>query len=150
MSMGPPPLLFASGEEGCAPLAQGPAGKDSLRLFLIEDDDDVALLIRRSLERAGHLVTGCRTAADALIVLAQNPFDLVLLEQRLHDMPGLDLLRTLAREGIAVPVLMVTAYGDEQLATSVLRAGALDYIVKDPALTFLAELPKRVSESFTR
>jgi PAS domain S-box-containing protein len=95
-------------------------------------------------------VTRCRSAAYALIVLAQNTFDLVLLDQRLPDMPGLELLNILARDGIAVPALMVTAHGDEQLATRVLHAGALDYIVKDPALTFLTELPKRVSESVTR
>src|SRR5438270_9916574 len=99
---------------------------DSLRLFLIEDDDDIALLIRKSLERAEHHVTRCRTAADALIVLAQTSFDLVLLDQRLPDMNGLDLLRTLAGEGVTVPVLMVTGIGDEHLATRVLHAGALD------------------------
>jgi PAS domain S-box-containing protein len=122
---------------------------ESLRLFLVEDDDDIALLIRKSLERAGHHVTTCRTAADALIVLGHSQFHLVLLDQRLPDMSGLDLLQTLHREGIATPVLMVTAYGDEHLATQVLRAGALDYVVKDAALTFLADLPKRVSESVT-
>src|SRR5881227_3093225 len=135
--MAPPPLLFVPGEEGTAPIPETPATpRDALRLFLIEDDDDIALLIRKSLERAGHHVTRCRTAADALIVLGQSLFDLVLLDQRLPDMAGLDLLRTLSREGIAIPVLMVTGYGDEHLAASVLRAGALDYIVKDPALTF--------------
>ena len=123
---------------------------DALRLFLIEDDDDIALLIRKSLERVDHSVTRCRTAADALIVLAQTSFDLVLLDQYLPDMKGLDLLQKLAREGIAVPVLMVTGLGDEHLATRVLQAGALDYIVKDPALTFLGELPKRVAESVHR
>ncbi len=124
---------------------------DALRLFLIEDDDDIALLIRKSLERVGHHVTRCRSAADALIVLGHTSFDLVLLDQKLDDaMSGLELLTILAREGITAPVLMVTAHGDERLATRVLRAGALDYIVKDPALTFLGELPKRVSESVTR
>ncbi len=123
---------------------------EDFRLFLIEDDDDVALLIRKSLERFGHQVTRCRSAADALIVLGQAGFDLVLLDQRLPDMSGLELLQQLAREGVSAPVLMVTGYGDEHLATRVLRAGAMDYIVKDPALTFLGELPKRVSESVTR
>src|SRR5262249_49297402 len=57
----------------------------------------------------------------------------------------------LAREGISVPALMVTVEGsDTQLATRVLHAGALDYVVKDPALTFLGELPKRVGEAVTR
>ncbi len=123
---------------------------EALRLFLVEDHDDIALLIRKHLERAGHYVTGCRTAADALIVLGHSHFDLVLLDHELPDMAGLDLLQALNREGITTPVLMVTGKGDEQLATQVLRAGALDYIVKDPSLIFLVELPKRVSESVTR
>jgi PAS domain S-box-containing protein len=123
---------------------------DSLRLFLIEDNDEIALLIRKSLEQAGHQVTCCRSAADALIVLGQSSFDLVILDNRLPDMEGIQLLRTLAAEGIDVPVLMITAYGDERLATQALRAGALDYVAKDPALAYLVELPKRVTESVTR
>ena len=123
---------------------------DSLRLFLVEDDDDIALLITKALENAGHPVTRCRTGADALGVLRRQAFDLVLLDHYLHDMSGMDLLQSLGREGIGTPALMVTAYGDEQLATRVLQNGALDYVVKDPALAFLAELPKRVRESVTR
>ena len=91
---------------------------DALRLFLIEDDDDIALLIRRSLERAEHRVQRCRTGADALIVLAQAPFDLVVLDWRLPDMNGLELLDQLAGDGITVPVLMITGQGDETPAAS--------------------------------
>jgi two-component system, cell cycle sensor histidine kinase and response regulator CckA len=124
---------------------------EALRLFLVEDDDNIALVIRRYLERAGHQVTVCHTAADALIVLSHNhDFHLVLLDLLLMDMSGLDLLQAMHREGITTPVLVVTGKGDEQKAADVLRAGALDYVAKDPALTFLAELPKRVTESVTR
>src|SRR5438128_284180 len=104
---------------------------ETLRLFLVEDDEDFAYLMRKSLERAGHRVAGCRTAADALIVLGSTPYDLVILDHRLPDMAGLDLLHQLNKESITTPVLMVTGFGDEQLATQVLRTGALDYIVKD-------------------
>src|SRR5215470_2875153 len=125
---------------------------EQLNLFLIEDDDDVALLMRRCLERAGHRVTSCRTAADALIVLGQCPFDLALLDQVLPDMKdaATGLLQVLAQENISVPILIVTAYGDEELASRVLRAGALDYVVKDRSMGFLAELPKRVAESVSK
>ena len=123
---------------------------ESLRLFVVEDDDDIALLIRKSLERGGHQVTRCRTGADALTVLGHTAFDLVLLDQKLPDLSGADLLRALARENISVPTLMVTAHGDEHLARDVLQAGALDYVVKDTALSFLTDLPKRVVESVTR
>ncbi|MBY0233112.1 MAG: response regulator [Gemmataceae bacterium] len=123
---------------------------EALRLFLIEDEDGVAALVRRVLEKARCEVVRCRTGADALIVLSQTPFDLVLLDQRLPDMTGLDLLGRLAADGIVAPVLMVTARGDEHLATRVLQAGALDYIVKDAELRFLDDLPKRVRESVRR
>ena len=116
---------------------------DALDLFLIEDDDDMALLMRKCLERAGHRVTCCRTAADALIVLGQTTFDLVLLDDYLPDMRGIELLQVLARENISVPILMVTGQGNEEFAVRVLHAGALDYIAKNQggALTFLADLP---------
>jgi PAS domain S-box-containing protein len=123
---------------------------DSLQLFLIEDEDDVAFVIRKTLERSGHQVTPCRTAADALIVLGHSSFDLVLLDNHLPDMKGLDLLAALGRDGISAPTVIMTAYGDEELVARVFQAGALDYIVKDPQMRFLAELPKRVRESVTR
>jgi PAS domain S-box-containing protein len=121
-----------------------------LRLFLVEPDEDLALLIRKGLERAGHHVTTCRTAADALLVLGHGQFHLVLLEQALPDLSGLELFERLARAGIATPVLMVTGQGDADLAARVLRAGALDFVVKDSALTFLGELPKRVGAAVSR
>ncbi len=123
---------------------------DSLRLFLVEDNEDEAYLIRKSLQRAGHQVTHCRYAADALIVLAQSTFDLVLLDQGLQDMEGLELLHRINREGIVVPVLMITGRDEAQFATRVLQAGALDYVIKDKALTYLGDLAKRVAESVRR
>ncbi|HVS34603.1 MAG TPA: PAS domain S-box protein, partial [Gemmataceae bacterium] len=123
---------------------------DAMRLFLIEDDPDMALLIRTWLERDRHQVTCCGSAADALIVLENTPFDLVLLDHKLPDMSGLDLLHRLSRLGVPVPVLMVTIETDAQKAADAIRAGALDYVVKDTRMTFLAELSKRVVEAVTR
>jgi PAS domain S-box-containing protein len=123
---------------------------EPLRLFLVEDDDDLALLIRKCLERADAQVTRCRTAADALIVLTQNRYDLVLLDPALPDRTGTDLLQALGREGIAIPVLALISRGDEPRAAELLRAGAFDYLIKDPSLTFLAELPKQAAEVVTR
>jgi PAS domain S-box-containing protein len=123
---------------------------ERLRLLLVEDDDDVALMIRKALERADHEVTRCHRADEALRTLAEQKFDLVLLDHHLPDMAGLELVERLAQERGDTPSLMVTAYGDEQLATRALHAGALDYLVKDPALSFLTELPKRVNEAFSR
>src|SRR6516164_735253 len=140
---------------GARPIAvsNGPwrvAMTEALQLFLIEDDEALARLIRQGLERAGHVVTSCRAAADALIVLSHGSFDLVRLSQRLPDSDGIDLLHVLSREGISVPCILLTATGGEQAGAEALRAGALDYVVRDSACTFLAELPKRVREAVTR
>src|SRR5690242_7704595 len=114
---------------------------EALELFLVEDDDDIAFILRACLERAGHQVSVCRSGADALIVLSHRQFHLVLLDYRLGpEMTGLDLLRAMHREGITTPVLMVTGFGDEKLATDVLRAGAVDYVSKT-SKDFLTELP---------
>jgi len=123
---------------------------EPLRLFLVEDNDDIAFVTRRCLERAGHDVTVCHTGADALIVLNQLPFDLVVLDYFLEDMKGSELLQRLAADSVRTPILMITAYGDQQLATRVLREGALDYVVRDQSSSYLEELPKRVGEAVTR
>ena len=68
---------------------------DALRLFLVEDNDDIAFVTRLCLERAGHQVTVCHAGADALIVLGQSSFDLVLLGYILEDMhAGSELLQS--------------------------------------------------------
>lgn len=123
---------------------------EALQLFLVEDNDDIAFVTRLCLERAGHKVTVCHSGTDALIVLSQSPFDLVILDYFLEDMKGSELLHRLQHERIGTPVLMVTAYGDQQLAAQVLRDGALDYIVRDQAGAYLAELPGRVMDAVTR
>ena len=123
---------------------------ESLRLFLVEDDDDLAFITRLCLERAGHHVTVCHSGTDALIVLGQIPYDLVVLDYFLQDMKGSELLQRLRQDGIRTPVLMITAHGDHQLASQVLREGALDYVVRDPSSAYLNELPKRVNEAALR
>ncbi len=123
---------------------------ESLRLFLVEDNDDIAFVTRRCLERAGHQVTLCHSGTDALIVLSHSSYDLVVLDYFLEDMKGSELLARLGQDGIRTPVLMITAYGDQQLAAQVLRDGALDYVVRDQSSAYLNELPKRVVEAATR
>jgi PAS domain S-box-containing protein len=123
---------------------------EKLRLFLIQDEEDHTFLMRKTLERAGHHVTGCRSGADALIVLSLSQFDLIVLDQKLPDMAGIEFLQTLTRDGSPAPVLMIAGGGDPFLAAKVLRAGALDFIVKDADLIYLADLAKRVEESAAR
>jgi CheY-like chemotaxis protein len=117
---------------------------EALRLLLVEDDPDFTLLIRKLLERAGHSVASCRCAADALSCLRQGNYDLALLNQDLPDMTVLELLQTMASEGITTPAIMVNP------PAPAWEADVVGFVVKGPSIQFLIELPQRVREAVAR
>jgi PAS domain S-box-containing protein len=123
---------------------------EALRLFLVEDNDDIAFVTRLCLQRAGHEVTVCHNGTDALLVLSHSAFDLVVLDYFLPDLKGSDILKRLREDCNRTPILMITAHGDQQLAANVLREGAIDYMVRDQSSAYLEELPNRIVEAVTR
>lgn len=98
-----------------------------MRVLIAEDDPSVANALTAALTRAGHT---CTRATSGEEVLERHPgVDAVLLDLGLAGMNGLDALRHL-RETSEVPVLVVTARGDENSTVMALRSGADDYLVK--------------------
>ena len=72
-----------------------------------------------------------QTGRQCLSLLQQKRYDVLLLDNHLPDMDGVDVLKELGARGMAVPVVMVTGIGDEELAVQVLQLGAVDYVPKD-------------------
>jgi DNA-binding response OmpR family regulator/pSer/pThr/pTyr-binding forkhead associated (FHA) protein len=140
----------AIGQKTVEALAKARKERKSLRLLLVETDDDLPFLMRKSMERVGHQVTWCATAAEGVVAVRQGNFDLIIVEQALPDMSGVDLLQTLRREGVTTPVIMVSGLDDPALISQAFRAGASDFVIMDRALTFLAELPYRVNQAVQR
>ena len=98
-----------------------------MRILLIEDDDSIGDPLEAGLVREGFVVDRARTAAEALA--ADAGADLVLLDLGLPDGDGFDVCRTLrARSG--VPIIVVTARGEEVDRVVGLELGADDYVVK--------------------
>jgi DNA-binding response OmpR family regulator len=102
-----------------------------VRVLLVEDDDGVADALVDALDAQGHRSIRCRLGADALRV--HREADLVLLDLGLPDIDGLEVLRKLRRVS-SVPVLVLTARGDERSVVRGLRSGADDYLVKPVGL----------------
>lgn len=115
----------------------------SVRVFLAEDNDDLAHLVRRSLEARAWSVTRARTATEAEARLRGDRFDAVILDYRLPDGDGLRLLTVLRESAPTTPVLFLTAHGSESVALQALGLGATDYMQKSG--TMLEELPLRVA-----
>jgi len=101
------------------------------RILVVDDENNIRLMIRLALRADGHEV---ETAADGTEALEKfgdgGAWDLVLLDQRMPGLEGLEVLREMRRRSPAARVVMVTAFGTVDLASNALRAGATDFLRK--------------------
>ncbi len=118
-----------------------------MRVLVAEDDASVAAALTSVLERAGHACT--RVARGSDLLLRHRDAEVVLLDLGLEDMDGLDALRQL-RAVSDVPVLVVTARGDERSTVRALGLGADDYLVKPVRLHELLARLTAVTRRYAR
>jgi two-component system phosphate regulon response regulator PhoB len=102
------------------------------RILVVEDDEDILQLLKYNLAKEGYQVTGAASGEDAVKVLKANLPDLVLLDLMLPGIDGLEICRLLKREARTsqVPIIMLTAKGEEADIVTGLELGADDYITK--------------------
>lgn len=106
-------------------------------IFLLEDDETLGRGIAMALTRTDTSVTCRSTLTLARETLAEEHFDLLILDVNLPDGSGLDLLRQVRSEGNATPVILLTANDLELDEVTGLEAGADDYITKPFSLAVL-------------
>ena len=99
------------------------------RVLVVDDDVTVRDVVCRYLERAGHEVATAGTGEEALSAFAARPPDLVVLDLMLPGITGLEVCRRLRQAG-SVPVIMLTALGEEEHRIAGLELGADDYVAK--------------------
>ncbi|MGH9126880.1 MAG: response regulator transcription factor [Acidimicrobiales bacterium] len=98
-------------------------------ILLVEDDDGIATPLAAGLAREGHSVRRVATAGDALDLHASAQPDVVLLDLGLPDADGYDVCRRV-RQASTVPIIVITARGEEVDRVVALELGADDYLVK--------------------
>jgi two-component system, OmpR family, alkaline phosphatase synthesis response regulator PhoP len=99
-------------------------------ILVVEDDQAVRLSLRVAFERQGFLVEEAATGAAGLERVAAQPPDVVILDLMLPDVDGIELFRRLRRQQPDLPVVMLTARGDEVDRIVGLELGADDYVPK--------------------
>ena len=122
-----------------------PAGHK--RILVVEDDESIILGLQMNLEAEGYAVAVATDGEAALASLREEPPALVILDVMLPRMNGFEVLRTLRREGLTLPVIMLSARGAEMDKVMGLDLGAEDYITKPFSL---AELLARVKAVLRR
>jgi two-component system response regulator AtoC len=98
-----------------------------LRILIIDDDQEVRTSLQTVLETLGYATHTAATGEEGLSAIQREQFDLVLCDLRLPGASGLDVLK---HKASAVPVILMTAYGNADIATQAARGGAFDYISK--------------------
>jgi DNA-binding NtrC family response regulator len=104
--------------------------------LIADDDPNFLRLVTRQLQKCPldfHLTTAL-SGQEALEQIRQQDFDVVLLDYKLHDMNGLEILAALHERDSAPLVIIVTSQGNERIAADTMKAGAADYVIKDEVL----------------
>ena len=110
-------------------------------VLIVEDESALCTLLRYNLEREGYRVFEARNGDEALIVAAETSPDLIVLDWMLPELSGIEVCRRLRARGESrnVPIIMLTARGEETDRIRGLDTGADDYIVKPFSMSeFLA------------
>src|SRR4051812_14908093 len=100
------------------------------RVLVVDDEENLRLVVRTFLKRDGYEVEVAESGEEALALVESFGPDVILTDVKMPKMGGLDLLATLKAKGIDSTVIVMSAYGNVDLALEAMKAGAYDYIQK--------------------
>jgi two-component system response regulator PilR (NtrC family) len=112
------------------------------KILIIDDEPDITELLTITLGRMNLDTFSAPSVAAAKKLLAEHPFDITLVDLRLPDGNGLDLIYYMQQSWPHMPIAMITAYGTMEIAIDALKKGAFDFIVKPIDLAALRNIVK--------
>ncbi len=110
-------------------MTKRPSREQRLGVLVVEDEESFVDALTIGLDREGFDVTAARDGQQALALFAEGQFDVVLLDLMLPKMSGLDVCRSI-RAASSVPIIVVSAKGEEVDIVLMLEIGADDYVTK--------------------
>src|SRR5580765_1211846 len=117
-------------------------------VLVVDDEKNMRLSVRTLLEDERYAVRTVESAEEALAVLAQDEFLMVITDARLGGMSGYEFLAKARAQWPELPMLMITAYATPKLAVEAIKAGAMDYLPKPFAPEELLHAVGRCAERF--
>ena len=107
-----------------------PNNPNRLRILFVDDERSLQEFMRTELPRLGHDVVVCPNGTTALQAIAQQNFDFAILDIRMPDMTGIDVLQRLKQISPDTDAVMMTGYASEESMVQAMRLGACDYLRK--------------------
>ena len=118
--------------------------KKKYRLLIIEDNKEMRSLLKDFFEEEGFEVDSVDDGAGAFPKLAQTSFDLIITDIWMAGLSGLDILPAMKRINPNIPVIVITAFGSEEMRRRVMARGADAYLEKPLQLEKLKNLTQQM------
>jgi DNA-binding NtrC family response regulator len=116
-------------------------------LLVVDDEADFARMIQQALIKEGYRVDAAVSATQAMALMRKHSYDLALVDMRMPEMTGLELLQYLKMKDKKISVMIMTAFGTVSIGYEALKKGACDYLAKPFKLELLR---RKVSEELKR
>ena len=105
-------------------------GTDTAHILIVDDELSMREFLEVLLSREGYRITCAENGGRALDLIAQDQFDLLLLDIRLGDMSGIEVLKAAKTQNPQTIVIMISAYASAETAVEAMNEGAYDYVPK--------------------
>ena len=115
-----------------------------MRILIVDDELNIRRTLRVALESMGHAVSEAASGPDALREVERQPFDIALIDLRLGQASGLDLLEPLQAQLPRLAIIIITAHASVDTAVEAMRRGAADYLPKPFTPTQVRAVLERV------
>jgi DNA-binding response OmpR family regulator len=110
-----------------------------IRLLLVDDEQGFVEVLTKRLRKRRFEVTSALSGKEAVRIMRSNSFDIAVLDLKMEDLDGIEVLKIFKILDPRMPVLILTGHGSEQAAREGLALGALDYLMKPCDLEELME-----------
>jgi len=109
------------------------------KLLLVDDEIGYLEVLSKRLTRRGYKVTTASSGTEAIRALRQWEFDLAVVDLKMEDMDGIEVLKVFKKMDPSLRVIMLTGHGSERAAREGISQGAFDYLIKPVGLKRLIE-----------
>ena len=101
-----------------------------IKILLVDDEKGFVDVISKRMSKRNIEVTPAYSGTEALQALRKKDFDVTVLDLKMEDMNGIELLKIFKKIAPQLPVIMLTGHGSEEAARDGIQLGALDYLTK--------------------
>ena len=122
-------------------------GKRPIQLLMVDDEKGFVEVLAKRLAKRNIQTTQAFSGIQGIQLLRRSDFDVAVLDLKLEDMDGIEILKIFKKMDPGMPVIMLTGHGSEKASKEGMRYGAFDYLTKPHEL---AELVEKIKEATRR